>query len=257
MKRYDFENAATAVRFLTVFTLGKPSAEGELTREKAKAALPFFPVAGLVAGAVSAAVVIVLSPLAESQLVCAVFAVAALAIATRGLHLDAVADCFDALHFFGNREKALAVMKDKSVGGFGAAAVAFVVASKIFALGSVPQDAFIGALIAVPAVSRFAPAVVSYLSPGGSETTGNGGLGALFNFGGDSAIVAKAAVPAFLIPLLLCGFGGIAVALLVSALAVLLAMFFKSAFGTANGDVHGATIDICELFGFIVAGALL
>lgn len=251
MKGYDIEGVKTAVRFLTIFAPeGAPS---PLTREKAAAALPFFPVAGLVAGAVSAAAAIVLSPLAEPGPALAAVVVAALAIATRGLHLDGVGDCFDALHHFGNRDRALAVMKDKALGGFGAAAVAFVIAAKIAALGSAPADAFAGVLVAVPAAARFGPAAVSYLSEGGA----GGGLGGLFSFGGDAGIVARTLAPALLIPLLLCGFAGIAAALLVCALAFALAAFFKSAFGPANGDVHGAVIELCEVFGFIVAGGML
>ncbi len=250
MKGYDIEGAGTAIRFLTIFNPGKLSSE--LTREKAAAAIPFFPVAGLVAGAVSAAAVIVLSPIAGSDFARAVFAVAALAIVTRGLHLDGVGDCFDALHYFGNRDKAFAVMKDKSLGGFGTAAVAFVIAAKIAALGSVPSGAFIGALVAVPAVSRFGSVIVSYLS----EETADGGLGGIFNRIENDAAV-KAAALAFFIPLLLCGFGGIMIALLVSVSAFALTLFFRNAFGNANGDVHGAVIEICEVVGFIVAGSAL
>ncbi len=255
MRGYDIKGAGIAVRFLTIFKLeGSPC---DLTRESAVAALPFFPVAGLVAGAVAAAAMTVLTPFAGSDFVRAVFAVAALAVVTRGLHLDGVGDCFDALHYFGNREKALAVMKDESLGGFGAAAVAFVIVAKIVALGSVSPDHMLSAVVAVPAAARLGSVIVSYFS---QRVSHSGGLGAMFNFGGERealGIAARAAALAFLITFLLCGFGGIGIALVVSVTAFFLVRFFKSAFGEANGDVHGAVIEICEVAGFVVAGRLL
>lgn len=253
MKGYDFEGIKTAVGFLTIFNSGeKPD---DLTRQKAASALQFFPVAGVVAGAVSAAAVIVMSILVDSPFALAAVAVAALAVVTRALHLDGVGDCFDALHHFGDRERALAVMKDKGVGSFGASAVAFVIAAKILALGSVSLDAFTSAIVAVPAVSRFAPAVVSYMSDG--RWCDSGGLARMFNFGADPAIALKAAAAAFAAAFVLCGFGGIAIALAVSAAAFFLTRFFKSAFGEPNGNIHGAVIEICEVFGFMVAGRVL
>ena len=256
MNGYDIKGIGTAVRFLTIF---KPEgSSSDLTRGQAAAALPFFPVAGLVAGAVAAAAMIVLTPLAGSELVRAIFAVATLAVVTRALHLDGIGDCFDALHYFGDREKAFAVMKDKSLGSFGVAAVAFVIVAKIIALGSVSHGLMLSSVVAVPAMARFGPVVVSYFSK--SVSHNGAGLGSMFNFGGEQGargIVARAAVTAFLISLMLCGFAGIGIVLVVSVTAFLLVRFFKSAFGDANGDVHGAVIEICEVAGFIAAGRLL
>ncbi|WP_462137056.1 adenosylcobinamide-GDP ribazoletransferase [Candidatus Mycalebacterium sp.] len=253
MKGYNFGGVKTAVRFLTIFNPWGSSCD--LTKEKAAAALPFFPVAGVVAGAVSATAVIVLSVFVESSFVLAAIAVAGLAVVTRGLHLDGVGDCFDALHYFGDRDRALAVMKDKRLGSFGVSAVAFVIAAKILALGSVSPDSFTAALVAIPAISRFGPVIVSYMSNG--EWSDSRGLARRFNFSGDSEIAFRAAIVAFAIAFVLCGFGGIGIALVVFAAAFFLTRFFKTAFGEPNGDVHGAVIEICEVFGFMVAGKML
>ncbi len=253
MEIHRFEAVRNAVRFLTIFAPDGSTAG--ITKDSARAAMRFFPVAGLVAGAVSAAVVIFLSPFVESRLLLAVFAIATLALVTRGLHLDGTGDCFDALNYFGDRDKALAVMKDKTLGSFGTAAIVFVVTAKIFALGSVFPGAFTDAVVAVPAVSRFGSVIVSHFS--GDDGSAAKGLGSMFNFDGDGGVLAGAAIPAFLIPLLLCGLPGILIAIAVSAAAFVFCIFFKRAFGTPNGDVHGAVIEMCEVVGFMVAGAVL
>jgi len=252
MENNRFEGVKNAVHFLTIFGAGVSA--GGFTRSSARAAILFFPVAGLVVGSAAAAAAIVLSPFAGPDLLAA-FAVAALAFVTRGLHLDGTGDCFDALNYFGDRKKALAVMKDKTLGSFGTAGIVLVITLKIFALGSVSLDGFTDAVVAVPAVSRFGSVVVSYFS--GDDGSAADGLGSMFNFGGDGGVFLGAAVSAFLIPFLLCGLPGVLIAVAVSAAAFVFFIFFKRAFGTPNGDVHGAVIEMCEVFGFVVAGAVL
>ena len=250
-KGYDTDGFGVAVRFLTLFNPW--GGGGDLTRDDAARALPFFPAAGIVAGAVSAAIVVILSPLAGAGFASAAIAVAALAVATRGLHLDGVGDTFDALHYYGDPERARNAMKDKSLGAFGAAGVAFVVAAKITALGSVSPGGFLTAVVLVPAAARLAPAFVSYVS----DAAPSGGLGAVFSFGGDGGILLRAFALAFALAFVLGGAGGVGLVVAVSVSALLLAMFFKSAFGPPGGDVHGAVIELCEVIGFMVAGTAL
>jgi adenosylcobinamide-GDP ribazoletransferase len=80
--------------------------------------LPWAPLVGLVLGAVATGVAVVgdrwISPLTG-----AVLAVTALAVLTRGLHLDGLADTADGLGPLRGRERALQVMHQSDVGPFG------------------------------------------------------------------------------------------------------------------------------------------
>jgi cobalamin synthase len=84
----------------------------------ARGVLPWAPLVGLVLGAIATGVAVLgdrwISPLAG-----AVLAVAVLAVLTRGLHLDGLADTADGLGPLRGRERALQVMHQSDVGPFG------------------------------------------------------------------------------------------------------------------------------------------
>jgi adenosylcobinamide-GDP ribazoletransferase len=111
-----------ALGTLTVLRVRPPH---QVTRRTAAGAMVLAPLVGLLLGGVGAVLVRLLEG-RSTPLLAAALVVALLALLTRGLHLDGLADTADGLGPLRDRERALAVMRQGDVGPFGVAAVVLV-----------------------------------------------------------------------------------------------------------------------------------
>jgi adenosylcobinamide-GDP ribazoletransferase len=211
----------------------------------------FFPVVGLVLGLVltglGSALTATLSPT-----LAAVLLVAALAAMTGGLHLDGVADVFDALGGGrGDRKRMLDIMRDSRIGAHGAAALVLLLLAKIFAVVQVLERRDLSALLAFPAVGRWAvtPAIVFF------PYARTEGLGRAFSGEAGKRQVAIATVFALgslaaLGPRLLVPAAG------ALAVAIVLALWLRQRLGGLTGDVYGAVVEVAEVTMLVLAGAI-
>lgn len=215
-------------------------------------ALVFFPLVGLVVGAVGAAVWALAHALGLPPLAGAVGAVAATAAVTGAFHEDGLADTSDALGPH-TREDALRVMRDSRIGTFGTVALWTVLTLKASALVALPPHGVGPLLLCAHVLARWSSLPLAMAMPYAQETRG---LGA----GLASLATAREFVPATLLALLAVGLlsGPLHAALLVAgalAVVVLTGTFYRHKFGGVTGDCLGATNQMVETVTLLIAAA--
>jgi adenosylcobinamide-GDP ribazoletransferase len=211
----------------------------------------YFPVVGLVLGLVLTGIAALLESVLTPTLA-AVVLVAVLAALTGGLHLDGVADVFDALGGGrGDKQRMLDIMRDSRIGAHGAAALVLLLLAKVYAVAAVLERHDLISLLVFPAVGRWAvtPAIVlhPYARAEGTGRAFNGEAGARQVVGATAilALVLVALGPRLCIP----AAGALAA-------ASLFALWLRRRLGGLTGDVYGASIELAEVVMLVVASGL-
>jgi adenosylcobinamide-GDP ribazoletransferase len=174
---------ALALSWLTVL----PVRAGAPDARTAAAALRWAPLVGGLVGAATGAVAVGLVALGVPTAVAGLLAVGFAGLATRGMHLDGLADTADGLGCYGPPERALAVMRDGGAGPFAVVTLLVVVGAQAAAL----------ATLAAPASIVTGPAATA-AAAGGIPAPGGAVLGAGFTdvAGGTAAVLGVVAATA-------------------------------------------------------------
>lgn len=166
-----------AFTLLTVAPVRGPAA---VDRRLAGRAMLCAPLVGVVLGLLAAGVVFTLRVLVgdgAGPLLPAVGGVATLALLTRGLHLDGLADLADGLGASRDPERSLAVMKRPEVGAFGLSATVLVLLGQVAALSTaVAGHRGTVSVVLAATAGRLAAALAC---AAGTPAARPGGLGAL------------------------------------------------------------------------------
>lgn len=229
---------AEALRFLTIIPqpwLPPTDTQGMLR------ALPWFPAAGLVIGALLLPVGWLAGQL-WGALVTAALLVVAWAVLTGGLHLDGLSDTFDGVMSWRPRARKLEIMKDSRIGALGALAISAVLLLK-FALLAEAGAAWWQALLLAPLLGRWADLFGIAWFPPAAE----GGLGHAFHAQLRRPTLLVVSVLTAAAALLIAGPAGIAAMLLVSLCTYLLGRWWTRALGGLTGDTYGALCEIAEV----------
>lgn len=231
--RAAWSGLAGAITFLTIVPL---RGGGDMGR-----AVGWFPVVGAAVGAVAGGVRAGLEPLLGAT-PATVIAVAALVIVTGALHQDGLADTVDGLGVRGDRARRLAVMRDSSIGVFGALALIGWTLLLVTVLGELSAERAVEALVSAAALGRWAALLHATWSPPARAE----GLGAGFSVG--LVPLAFATVVAAGTTVALCGVAaGLAAVAAGLTVAAVSALHVRETLGGRTGDTLGATVALAEV----------
>jgi len=224
----------------------------------ARGVLPWAPLVGLALGGVAAGIG-VLGARTVSPLVGAVLALTALALLTRGLHLDGLADTADGLGSGKPAEDALRIMKQSDIGPFGVITLVLVLLAQASALGTIAarwdDHRVILAAVLACAAGR---ATLPWACRRGVPAARAEGLGAMVAntvpwpaaVGVAAAGIVGVTVGGWLLDF---GFGrSLLAALLAAAAADLLLRRCRGRFGGITGDVLGALVETATTVTLVV-----
>jgi adenosylcobinamide-GDP ribazoletransferase len=245
---------ALAVSWLTVLPVHTDTPDPRT----ASSALRWAPVVGALVGAATGAVLSGLAVLGVPPLVAGLLAVGFAALATRGMHLDGLADTADGLGCYGPPERALAVMRDGGAGPFAVVTLLVVVGTQAAALATLAAaptggPGAAGGVIAATALAAAAGrAAFAWVARRGVAAARPGGLGATVA-GSQPWWVAAL----WWVLLAACAFalfgprGALAIGL-GAAVVVVLSWHTARRFGGMTGDVLGAASELATTTALVV-----
>lgn len=242
-------NARNALAFLSRLV---PPSPGFHTADSAKTqladAVPFYPFAGLVLGALASVPVLLSLP---TWLTAWLYTLL-LAWMTRGLHWDGLADLADACGSNATGEKFWQIMKDSRIGAFGVMALVFGIGGQVLAVHTCLEKGAWLPLLLAPAYGRGMVILFGRLVRPNPHST----LAALIQPGlGKTAALAVLMLTFVLAALCLedIAFG---TALLLTAAILFTLRRIALAHDGANGDFHGSLIITAEI-AILISGGLL
>jgi len=237
-----------ALTFLTVFPWRRM---GEVGYGDLARSLFWFPWVGLILGLGFWGALLFLQGIFPSAAAAALLLTLTV-LATRGLHLDGLADTVDGLGGGRTPQESMAIMKDSRLGAFGAVSLFLALLLKFaFFLAWADKDLGPG-LILYPVLSRWGMVFLAYLSP---YARSEGGLGQAMTTGVTGRVLLGATLSALALALLTFQAGGLFLLAAAAAATWLLSIYFQKRLGGVTGDVLGAANEVLEIL--MLAGLLL
>jgi adenosylcobinamide-GDP ribazoletransferase len=223
-----------ALQFLTILPI-----KHNFTSKQMGRATAYFPVVGLIIGAILLVLRYVLDFLLPGVIVNALL-LAALVVLSGGLHLDGLADTIDGLAGHRTPERRLEIMRDSRIGGIGAVGLFLFLIIEYVALNSVPGKWMPFTLLLAPAVSRWAIVDSIFAYPYARPE----GLGKTFKQGVSRIELLIASLVTLVLAAILFHLAGLVIFAAVFIIINGAALYFKRQLGGLTGDTYGAVNEI-------------
>ena len=228
----------TALGFLTALPVPRRVANAAALAR----ALIFFPLVGLLVGAVLLGLDLLLAPLLPNGVRVALLLGAGIGL-TRALHLDGLMDCCDGLFGGFTPERRLEIMRDSRVGAFGVLGAIVVLLLRFNGLAALSDPWLVAGLLLPPTLGRWAMTLAIVAYPYGRK----GGLGVAFKEGASWRQVALAGILATGAAVALWWPWGVLALPVAAALTAGLARFMRGRLPGLTGDCYGAINEIVEV----------
>jgi adenosylcobinamide-GDP ribazoletransferase len=228
-----------ALQFLTII----PIKIKQLTKKTIANAITFFPLAGLLLGAVLAVADYLLGLFLAQQLFINVILVILLVVLTGGIHLDGLADSADALFSNKNKVEMLSIMRDSHIGVMGALSLICIILLKVALLSSIKSVPLANSLILTCVLSRWSMVLAIFLFP----YTRKEGRAKEFKEGINLKIFIQATVITIICALVIRGFWGLLFTALVAVFVYSMGRFTSDKIGGITGDTLGAINELTEV----------
>jgi cobalamin 5'-phosphate synthase/cobalamin synthase len=244
------KSLAAAVSFLTRLPVGRlaPFDAADVTRSAG-----WFPMAGLLLGAILGAAAALMRGHLPLPLAAAIL-VTLDALATGALHFDGLADTADGFGGGKDREDVLRIMRDHSIGSYGGAALALLVALKVAAYAALLQRAgrWFPAILLTPALGRWSILLLTAALPYARHTP------SVVRDMGKTPLVWGTVTVAIALAASRLWCAG-AAAICAVAVSTCFGLYCRRRIGGITGDTLGANVQLCEcaaLVTFLWAGSL-
>lgn len=229
----------SAIQFISILPVGKHG------KFDPKGMVPYFPIVGIILGAMLSAVDYMALYLWTPP-VASVVDVLFLILVTGAFHLDGLGDTADGIFSHRGRERALEIMKDSRVGVMGLTAILCALAVKWGGISGLQANRGL-LLILVPAYARASMLFgMRFLPYGRPEGTGHAFFDEPLGLTDFWGLIIPVALSAFL------GWTGLWLNLWFFILTIATVWYYKKQMGCITGDMLGAMSEVTEAFLFLI-----
>lgn len=231
----------SALQFLTILPI---KTKNEVNENKLSLSTVYFPLVGLFLGLVLAGVNNIMSLVPLERFISNVILIASLAILTGGLHLDGLADTFDAISSRKNTSEMLKIMRESHIGTMGVLSLIIIILIKLSLLSSLNPKIINTSLILMCLISRYSLVLSIFLF----SYARNEGKAKVFFEGMDLKKISIATLIGLLFSFLLLRLGGLIIFAVAGIFVFLTGKLISNKIGGMTGDTLGAISELTEVF---------